>query len=115
MVKNSKFKTQKSKLRIKTGDTVRVLRGRDRGKKGKIMAVFPSESRLLVEGINMIYRHVRPRRAGEKGQRVQVASAMRVNNVQLVCPACKKGTRVGSRLEGDKRVRVCKQCEAVIE
>lgn len=100
---------------MKTGDTVRVLRGRDRGKKGKIMAVFPTEARVLVEGINMIFRHVRPRRGGEKGQRVHVAAAMRVNNVQLVCPSCKKGTRVGARREGDKRVRVCKQCEAVIE
>ena len=109
-----KTQQQKMKLRIKTGDTVRVLRGRDRGKSGKIMAVMPSENRVLVEGINMIFKHVRPRRSGEKGQRVQVAAPTRVSNVQLVCPNCKKGTRVGRRREGDKGVRFCKQCEAVI-
>ena len=113
-MKHTHGKPAAVKLRVKTGDTVRVLRGRDRGKKGKIMAVFPREGRVLVEGLNMIYRHVRPRRAGEKGQRVEVASPLRVNNVQLVCPNCKKGTRVGSRREGDTRVRVCKHCEAVI-
>lgn len=78
------------------------------------MAVFPKESRALVEGVNMIFRHVRPKRAGEKGQRVEVASPVRVNNIQLVCTNCKKGTRVGIRREGDKRLRVCKHCEAVI-
>lgn len=103
------------KLRIKTGDTVRVLRGRDRGKKGKILAVFPKKARVLVEGVSMVFRHVRPKRGGEKGQRVQVASPMPVSRVQLVCPQCKKGTRVGVRWEGDKRLRVCKQCGSVIE
>ncbi|MEK7557501.1 MAG: 50S ribosomal protein L24 [Patescibacteria group bacterium] len=115
MVKNAKAKTQKPKLRVKTGDTVRVLRGKDRGKKGKILAVFPREERVLVEGISMVFRHVRPRRAGEKGQRVQVAAPVPVSRVQLVCSSCKKGTRVGVRFEGDTRVRFCKQCEAVIE
>lgn len=104
-----KLQSTKHKLRIKTGDTVRVLRGRDRGKQAKVLAALPKEGRLLVEGINMVFRHVRPRRAGEKGQRVQVAAAMNVANVQLVCPHCKKGTRVGRRL------RVCKQCQTVIE
>lgn len=113
-MQNAKLKMQKSKLRIKTGDTVRVLRGRDRGKSGKIMAVMPKEGRVLVEGINLIFKHVRPKRAGEKGQRVHVAAPTRVSNIQLVCPNCKKGTRVGRRREGDKSVRFCKQCEAVI-
>lgn len=78
------------------------------------MAVEPSENRVLVEGVNLIFRHVRPKRAGEKGQRVQVAALTRISNVQLVCPNCKKGTRVGRRREGDESVRFCKQCEAVI-
>lgn len=103
------------KLRIKTGDIVRVLRGRDRGKQAKIMAVFPKEGRVLVEGINMVFRHVRPRRAGEKGQRVQVAAPVNAAIVQLMCPQCKKGTRVGLRREDNKRLRVCKQCGSIIE
>lgn len=103
------------KLRIKTGDTVRVLRGRDRGKQAKIMAVLPKEARVLVEGVNMVFRHVRPKRAGEKGQRVQVAAPVNVANVQLVCPQCKKATRVGLRREDGKRLRMCKQCGSIIE
>ncbi len=112
-MKNTQQKI-KTKMKIKTGDTVRVLRGRDRGQKGKVMAVMPQENRVLAEGLNMIFRHVRPKRSGEKGQRVQVAAPLRVSNIQLVCPSCKKGTRVGLRREDGKRLRVCKQCEAVI-
>lgn len=104
----------RTKMKIKTGDTVRILRGRDRGQKGKVMAVVPQENRVLVEGLNLIFRHVRPKRAGEKGQRVQVAAPLRVSNIQLVCPNCKKGTRVGLTREDGKRQRVCKQCEAII-
>lgn len=103
------------KLKIKSGDVVRVLRGKDRGKRGKIMAVFPKEGRVLIESVQVVFRHVRPRRAGEKGQRVQVASPVRVANIQLVCPTCQRSTRVGVRREGETRVRFCKQCEAVIE
>lgn len=110
------------KLRIKTGDTVRILRGKDRGKQAKVLAALPKEGRVLVEGMNMVFRHVRPKRAGEKGQRVQVAAPVNVANVQLMCPHCKKGTRVGLRREDDqpqhargRRLRVCKQCEAIIE
>ena len=113
-MKNAKLNLKQAKLRLKKGDTVRVLRGRDRGKKGKIMAVLPKENRALVEGLNMIFRHVRAQRAGEKGQRVQVAAPLRLSNIQLICPNCKQGTRVGIRREGETRTRVCKQCEAVI-
>lgn len=109
-----KIQENRIKMKIRTGDTVRVLRGRDRGKRGKIMAAFPGERRVLIEGLNMIFRHVRPKRAGEKGQRVQVAAPISVSNIQLVCPACSKGTRVGMRLEGETRVRFCKQCEEAI-
>lgn len=105
---------QSPKLKIKKGDTVKVLRGRDRGKTGKVLAAYPSEATLLIEGINMVHKHVRPRRGGEKGQRVHVASPTRVANIQLICPSCKKATRVGIKREDDTRQRVCKKCEAVI-
>lgn len=104
------------KLRIKSGDTVRMLRGKDRGKQAKVLVALPKEGRVLVEGVNMVFRHVRPKRAGEKGQRVQVAAPVNIGSVQLVCPHCKKGTRVGLRREDDgKRLRVCKQCGSIIE
>lgn len=101
-----------TKLKIKKGDTVRVLRGKDRGKSGKVLAAFPQTGKLMVEGINMVKKHVRARRAGEKGQRVTVAAPVTVANVQVVCPQCKKGTRVGIRREGDSLVRVCKHCNS---
>lgn len=103
-----------AKLKIRRGDTVRILRGKDKGKKGKVLSVFPKESRLVVEGLNIVHKHVRPRRTGEKGQRVQVPAPVRLSNVQLVCPVCKKGTRVGIRRQGGERERVCKKCQAVI-
>ncbi len=113
MVKNNTQKNNR-KMRIHRGDTVRVLLGKDRGKKGKVAATLPAKDRVLVEGINMVHKHIRPRRAGEKGQRVSLAAPLPISNVQLVCPSCKKGTRVGIVFAGDIRQRVCKKCEEVI-
>jgi large subunit ribosomal protein L24 len=106
--------TANPKSRIRKGDTVRVLLGKDRGKKAKVMAVLPSKQRVLVEGVNMVKKHIRPKRSGEKGQRVSVASPMHISNVQLVCPACKKGTRIIVKRDQDNRVRVCKKCSEEI-
>ncbi len=100
------------KVKMKKGDTVRILRGRDRGKTGKVMSVLPAEGKVLVEGMNMVKKHIRPRRAGEKGQRVTVASYMHVANAQVVCGQCKKGTRVLIKREGETAVRVCRHCNA---
>ena len=103
-----------TKFKIRRGDTVKVLLGKDRGKTAKVLAIFPREERVLVEGVNMVSKHIRPRRAGEKGQRVSVAAPLALSNVQLMCPACKKPTRVGVKREGDRRERVCKKCQTVI-
>lgn len=100
--------------RIKTGDMVRILLGKDRGKKGKVLAVYPQLQRAVVEGLNMIKKHVKPRRGNEKGQRVVIAAPIDISNLQLVCPKCKKGTRIGRRFEGEEKVRVCKKCDSVI-
>lgn len=100
------------KSRLRRGDSVKVLRGRDRGKTGKVLAVLPREGRLVVEGINMVFKHVRARRGGEKGQRVSIAAPLPIANAQLICPSCKKPTRVGISIQGDERVRVCKKCNS---
>lgn len=102
-------------MKIKKGDTVRVLLGRDRGKKGKVIASLPSEDRVVVEGVQVVKKHVRAKRQGEKGQRVTVAAPIHVSNVQIVCPQCKKSTRVKITRENGKRQRVCKKCNASIE
>lgn len=101
--------------KIKTGDSVRVLRGKDAGKRGKVVAVLPKEERLVVEGLNMMKKHVKARRGGQKGQRVSIAAPLRIANVQLICTSCKKGTRVGITRENGVRQRVCRHCKATIE
>jgi len=106
---------KKIKQKIRKGDNVRILTGKDRGKTGKVMAVMAADHRVLVEAVNMVKKHVRPKRAGEKGQRVSVAAPVDISNVQIVCPACKKSTRVVIRYEGDARWRTCRHCEGTIE
>jgi large subunit ribosomal protein L24 len=101
--------------KIKTGDTVRVLRGKDAGKKAKVMAVLPQEDKVVVEGLNVVFKHVKARQGGQKGQRVSISAPILIANVQLVCSSCKKGTRVGISRENDVRQRICKKCNAVIE
>ncbi|HEY4477222.1 MAG: 50S ribosomal protein L24 [Candidatus Ryanbacteria bacterium RIFCSPLOWO2_01_FULL_48_26] len=99
-------------LKIKKGDTVAVLRGKDHGKTGKIVKVYPADGKVMIDGVNERIRHTKPRRQGQKGQRVTISHPIVVSNVQLVCPYCKKRTRVGYRVESDSKVRVCKKCKA---
>lgn len=104
-----------NKLHIKTGDTVQVITGRDSARKaqGKVMAVSPSENKVIVEGCNIVTKHVKPRRQGEQGGIVKAESAMYASKVMLVCPKCNKPTRVGHEIgkDGEKQ-RVCKKCNA---
>ncbi|MEK7499429.1 MAG: 50S ribosomal protein L24 [Patescibacteria group bacterium] len=102
-------------LKIKRGDSVQILRGRDAQKKGKVLAVLPKAYTVVVEGLNMVKKHVKAKSGGQKGQRVSIAAPIRIANVQLICTQCKKGTRVGITRENGVRSRVCKQCKATIE
>ena len=102
-------------LKVKTGDTVLVQVGKDRGKTGKVLRVFPKVGRLIVEGRNIVKKHVRPRRAGEKGQRVEVPAPMPVSRVMIVCQSCQKATRISvQRTTEGRRERHCKKCQAII-
>lgn len=102
------------RLKIKAGDMVRVLSGKERGKTGKVMRVIPKEGRVLVENMNMATRHRKPRRQREKGQRVSAPSPFSASNVKLVCPSCHAVTRVRIVREGGKPIRQCKKCSATI-
>ncbi len=102
-------------LKIKQGDTVRILRGKDAGKRGKVLAVLPRAETVVVEGMNMVKKHVKAKSGGQKGQRVSIAAPIRIANVQVVCTQCKKGTRVGITRENSVRSRVCKKCKSIIE
>lgn len=102
-------------MKIKTGDQIKVLQGKDKGKTGKVIRVRPKDGKVVVEGINLYIKHVRPRREREKGQRVQFSAPMPVSKVMLVCPRCGKQTRVGYKiLESGKKVRMCGKCKDVI-
>ncbi len=101
----------KNKIHVKTGDTVIVLSGKDRGKKGKILEVSPGEGKVIVEKINMVKKHVKPRKAGEESGIVKAEGALYACKVQLVCPHCGKPTRVGHKIYGDgTKERICKKC-----
>lgn len=103
------------KVHVRTGDTVIVINGKDRGKTGKVMQVSPSEGKVIVEKINVVSKHVKPRKMGEPGGILQAESALYADKVQLICPKCGKATRVGHVIEDGKKVRVCKKCGAHFE
>lgn len=99
------------KIHVKTGDTVIVLNGKDRGKKGKVLQVSPKEGKVIVEGINMVTKHVKPRKAGDQGGIVKAEGALYACKVQLVCPRCGKPTRVSHKVyEDGTKERVCVKC-----
>lgn len=104
-----------NKVHVKTGDEVIVINGKYRGQKGKVLAVSPAEGKVIVEGINIITKHVKPRRMGETGGLVKAESALYASKVQLVCPECGKPTRVGHEGQGKDKKRVCKKCGAKFE
>lgn len=100
-----------SKVHVKTGDTVVVLSGKDKGKKGQVMAVSPKEGKVIVEKVNMVSKHVKPKRMGEPGGIIKAEGAMYASKVQVVCPRCKKPTRVNHKINEDgSKTRICNKC-----
>ena len=104
-----------NKLHVKTGDTVVLLTGdaKDRGKTGKVLEVSPEEGKVIVEGLNKVKKHVKPRKAGDPSGIIETESAIYASKVQVVCPKCNKPTRIGNVVGADgKKTRVCKKCGA---
>ena len=99
-------------MNVKKGDTVVVLSGKDKGKQGKVLGTVPAELKVVVEGINMVTCHVKPRRQGEQGGIVKAEGAIYACKVMPVCPNCGKATRVGHSVKDGKNVRICKKCGA---
>ena len=101
------------KMNIKTGDTVVVISGVSKGSKGKVLQTSPSEKQVIVEGVHLVSKHVKPRNAQQQGGIVKTEGPLQISKVMLVCPKCGKATRVGHKVLGDgKKVRVCKKCNA---
>ena len=99
-----------AKLGIRTGDKVKIIAGKDKGKEGKVLATLPHKERVIVERINMVKKATRPTQRNPKGGILEIEAPIHVSNVQLVCPSCSQPTRVGRKREDGARVRVCKKC-----
>ncbi|MDO9399254.1 MAG: 50S ribosomal protein L24 [bacterium] len=110
-------------MTIKKGDKVKILAGKDKGKIGKVLQIFSERNRASIEGLNLLIKHMRPSKQGEKGQRIEFPAPINLSNIILVCPKCDKLTRVAHKYievtENDKKekkkVRVCKKCQQVID
>ena len=110
-------------MKIKKGDKIKILAGKDRGKTGKVLQVFSSAGKVSVEGLNLLIKHMRPRRQGEKGQRIEFPAPLDLSNVILLCPKCDRPTRVSYKylevikndVKQKKKVRVCKKCRQAID
>lgn len=101
-------------MKIKKGDTVKILSGKDRGKRGRVTKTFPSEERVLIEGMNLKKKHRRSRRQDKKGEIILLPAPVASSVVQIVCPSCAKPTRIGMRIEKGAKVRTCKRCGQVL-
>jgi large subunit ribosomal protein L24 len=103
-------------MKIKKNDKVLIIKGKDRTKSGKVIKVFPKDSRVIVEGLNIQKKTVRPKREGEKGQIISVAMPIMSHNVELMCPSCGKASKVGSRVakKGHIKERYCKKCKSTV-
>ena len=105
-----------NKVHVKKGDEVVVINGKYRGARGKVMAVSPEENKVIVEGVNIVTKHVKPRRMGEAGGLVKAESALYADKVQLICPKCGRPTRTGHKINSKgKKVRTCKKSDCLAE
>lgn len=102
-------------MKIKKNDLVLIIRGKDKGKSGKVIKALPKENKIIVEGLNLVKKHLRPKRSGEKGQIISIPHPIYVSKVKLICPKCKKPTRVGCEIKDEKKFRKCKKCYSLFE
>ena len=101
-------------MKVKKGDTILVISGKDKGRTAKILKSFPKELKILVDGINLKKKSLKPKKQGEKGQIIKVSAPIDVSSVKLLCPKCKKAVRIGYKIENGKKFRVCKKCQSAV-
>lgn len=101
-------------MKLKKGDNVIMLSGKDRGKTGKVSITLPKEGKVVVKELNLIKKHVRARKQGQKGQIISKERAVPASSVALVCNSCGKPTRVGYKIEAENKSRICKKCGAQV-
>jgi len=101
-------------MKIKKGDTVLIISGKDKGRKSKILQVLSKEQKIVVEGVNIRKKHIKPKKTGEKGQIIETPGPLHISNVKLICRKCGKPIRVGYKIAGGKKFRICKKCSQEI-
>lgn len=101
-------------MKLHKGDNVKMLSGKDHGKSGKILAIFPEDNKVIVEGLNTIKKHTRARQQGQKGSIVVKERRVNIASVALICKSCGKQTRIGYRIEGDQKMRICRKCQGLL-
>ena len=99
-------------MKIKKGDTVYVLSGNDKGKKGEVLEIIPKTEKVIVKGVNVRKKHIKPRKQGEEGGIIASEVAIDASKVNIICPKCGKVTKIGYKIEKDEKVRICKKCGA---
>ena len=97
-------------MKIRKGDTVQVLSGNDKGKTGEVLEIIPKTEKIIVKGVNIRKKHVKPRKQGEEGGIIPVECAIHSSKVNVVCSKCGKPARIGYKIEKDEKIRVCKRC-----
>ncbi|MBN1778980.1 MAG: 50S ribosomal protein L24 [Candidatus Buchananbacteria bacterium] len=103
-------------MKIKKGDKVKILTGKDQGKTGKVLQIYSDHQKVSVEGVNLLYKNMRPKKQGEAGQRIQFPAPIHISNVKLICPKTNQSTRVGYRiLDNKKKVRISKKANEPID
>ncbi len=101
-------------MKLRKGDEVKIVKGKEAGKTGKITRVLTKEHKVLVEGLNQYKRHVKARMQGQQSEIVTITKPLPVANVALLCPKCKEQTRIGYRTGGEEKVRICRKCEGEV-
>ena len=102
-------------MKIKKGDNVQVLSGNDKGKTGEVLETIPKEDKVIVKGVNIRKKHVKPKKQGQEGGIIAIECALKASKVSVVCSKCNKPTRIGYEIEEDGKVRVCKKCKTKIK
>ena len=99
-------------MKIKSNDKVKIIAGKDKGKKGKVAKIIISSGKIIIENVNLVKKHIKSKKQGEQGQKITVASPINISNVALICPKCNKQARVGYLvLENGEKHRICKKCK----
>jgi len=102
-------------MNIKKDDAVKIIAGKDKGRSGQVIKAMPADNKIVVEGLNMIAKHVKPRSAQQKGGIIEQPAAFDASNAMIICPACNQATRVAHNIENGKKVRICKKCGASLD